>query len=113
MEESKSEVSQDDSASETEELTEEPLNGDECEEDMNSADALLDSPARGSRDSSSLTIFKLRMWKMLYDINMAGEPRPNRPKGLKRSASALYSGYDFDYDYYRDDFYDRYVPLVT
>lgn len=29
------------------------------------------------------------------DINMAGEPKPNRPKGLKRAATAIYRLFDY------------------
>ncbi|KAJ8257981.1 hypothetical protein GJAV_G00191820 [Gymnothorax javanicus] len=37
------------------------------------------------------------------DINMAGEPKPQRSTGVKRPVTALYSGHDS----FRDDFYKR------
>lgn len=43
----------------------------------------------------------------VLDINLAGEPKPQRSKSGKRSASDMYSSsFDLDYDFQRD-YYDR------
>ncbi|XP_051985186.1 heterogeneous nuclear ribonucleoprotein C-like isoform X2 [Xyrauchen texanus] len=44
----------------------------------------------------------------VLDINLAGEPKPHRPKTTKRSAGDMYSGSTFEMDYdFQRDYYDR------
>ncbi|KAK9972306.1 hypothetical protein ABG768_025624 [Culter alburnus] len=43
----------------------------------------------------------------IFNINLAGEPKPHRSKTIKRSAGDMYSSsFDLDYDFQRD-YYDR------
>ncbi|XP_037313522.2 heterogeneous nuclear ribonucleoproteins C1/C2 isoform X2 [Pungitius pungitius] len=44
----------------------------------------------------------------VLDINLAGEPKPHRPKTSKRSAGDMYSSSSFELDYdFQRDYYDR------
>ncbi|XP_068604696.1 heterogeneous nuclear ribonucleoprotein C-like [Brachionichthys hirsutus] len=44
----------------------------------------------------------------VLDINLAGEPKPQRPKTSKRSAGDMYSGSSFDLECdFQRDYYDR------
>uniref|UniRef100_UPI00358E8DD6 RNA-binding Raly-like protein n=1 Tax=Myxine glutinosa TaxID=7769 RepID=UPI00358E8DD6 len=42
------------------------------------------------------------------DINMAGEPKPHRPRVAEKIPLFAPSGYDADFSYYREEFYEKF-----